>query len=200
MLGALTGCQLASILNAFGAAVSLLKTAPRPLPTEDDLVAQTLAEAFERRGITIVVNLAGVNRVERGEHGLELAYSDAGGEHQLIVNAVVQAVGWPGNTDSLNLEAAGVETERSYIKVDHTQRTSQPHIFAAGDITGRMMLVQGATDEARAAAQNAVFGRRRVHEHRVVPHGGFTDPEYGSVGMTGAQASDQHEITVATVP
>jgi pyruvate/2-oxoglutarate dehydrogenase complex dihydrolipoamide dehydrogenase (E3) component len=198
--GSATGCQLASILNAFGATVSLLETASRPLPTEDGLIAQTLVEAFERRGISIVVNLTRVNRVERSEHGLELAYSDADGEHRLTADAVVQAVGWPGNTDSLNLEAAGVEAERSYIKVDHTLRTSQPHIFAAGDITGRMMLVQGATDEARAAAQNAVLGRRRVHEHRVVPHGGFTDPEYGSVGMTEAQASEQHDVTVATVP
>jgi pyruvate/2-oxoglutarate dehydrogenase complex dihydrolipoamide dehydrogenase (E3) component len=200
MGGSATGCQLASILNAFGVAVSLLETASRPLPTEDELVAQTLVEAFERRGVTIVVNLAKVNRVERSEHGLELAYSDVDGEHRLTVDAVVQAVGWPGNTDSLNLEAAGVETERSYIKVDQTLRTSQPHIFAAGDITGRMMLVQGATDEARAAAQNAVLGRRRIHEHRVVAHGGFTDPEYGSVGMTEAQASDQHDVTIATVP
>ena len=66
------------------------------------------------------------------------------------------AVGWPGNLDDLRLEEAGVATDRGYIKVDDRLHTSAPHIWAAGDITGRMMLVQSATYEGRIAAENAV--------------------------------------------
>jgi dihydrolipoamide dehydrogenase len=93
-----------------------------------------------------------------------------------------------------------VISERSFIRVDDFFRTSVPHIFAAGDITGRMMLVQSATDEARAAAENAVLGPGQRRRHELVPHGGFTDPEYGSVGLTEAQARAAHDAVVATVP
>lgn len=197
---AATGCQLASIFRAFGSAVTLLEMAPRLLPGEDEIVTRGVGAAFERRGIAVVAGMGGLSRLERAAGGLSLWYKLGEEERRLDVDAVVLAVGWPGNVGGLNLEAAGVAVERSYVKVDATLRSSQPHIFAAGDINGRMMLVQGATDEARAAAQNAVLGRRRSHEHRVVPHGGFTDPEYGSVGLTEAAAREQHDVAVAVVP
>ncbi len=198
--GSATGCQLASIFAAFDTDVTLLELAPRILPMEDPVVSQALTEAFGQRGINVVAGMKGIARIEKTSDGLDLFYTNNDGEQRVTVDGVVMAVGWPGNVDTLNLEAAKVATERSFIKVDDTLRTSQEHIFAAGDITGRMMLVQGATDEARAAAQNAVLGRKRTHEHRVVPHGGFTDPEYGSVGLSEPKASEQHDIVVATVP
>ena len=73
-------------------------------------------------------------------------------------------------------------------------------VFAAGDLTGRMMLVQSATHEAEVAAENAVLDGRRTLRHAVVPHGGFTDPEYGSVGLTEEEARREHDCTVAVVP
>ena len=81
-----------------------------------------------------------------------------------------------------------MKTARNYVHVDDYLRTSAPHIFAAGDITGRMMLVQSAGYEAMAAAENAVIGIGQRQKHEIVPHGGFTDPEYGSVGLTEEQA------------
>lgn len=198
--GAATGCQLASVMHAFGSTVTLLDVAPALLPQADAAVGQAIADAFGRRGITVCTGTSGAKRVDKIEGGLRVAYTKEGEERTLDADAVLVAVGWPGNADQLNLEAAGVAVERSYIKVDSTLRTSQPHIFAAGDITGRMMLVQGASEEARFAAQNAVLGRKRSHEHRVVPNGGFTDPEYGSVGLSEAKAREQHEVLVATVP
>lgn len=198
--GSATGCQLASAFAAFGATVTVLELSPRILPGDDEMISRALAESFAHHGIEVVTGIGGVERIERSGGQLALYYQADSAERQLTVDAVLLAVGWPGNADQLNLAAAGVQLDRSYVKVDSTLRTSQPHIFAAGDITGRMMLVQGAADEARAAAQNAVLGRQRSHEHRVVPHGGFTDPEYGSVGLTEARAREQHEIAVATVP
>jgi dihydrolipoamide dehydrogenase len=112
----------------------------------------------------------------------------------------VLAVGWPGNADRLNPEAAGVETARGYVRVDDALRTSAPHVFAAGDVTGRVMLVQSATYEGTLAAENAVLGGRRGHRHEIVPHGGFTDPEYASVGLTERQAREEHDCAAATVP
>lgn len=195
-----TGCQLASIFSAFGSQVTLLELAPRVIPGEDETTSRAVAAAFERRGIEVITGMGGVSRIEQHGNSYTLVYKQHESEAELVVDVVLVAVGWPGNADQLGLEAAGVKSERSYITVDDSLRTSQPHIFAAGDITGRMMLVQGATDEALIAAQNAALGRHRIHEHRVVPHGGFTDPEYGSVGLTEAKAREQHEIVVATVP
>jgi len=79
-------------------------------------------------------------------------------------------------------------------------QTAAPHIFAAGDITGRMMLVQSGSYEGRLAAENAVLGPGQPHSHHIVPHGSFTDPEYAAVGLTEAEARAAHDIAVVTVP
>lgn len=198
---AATGCQLASILSAFGTRVSLLELAPRILPNEDELVSESITRAFRRRGIEVITGLGGVTRIERQAAGLQLDYTLAEQPASLPVEAVILAVGWPGNIETLNLDAAGVATERGYVKVDDTLQTSAPHIFAAGDITGRMMLVQSASYEARVAAENAVLGRRRSSTHQIVPHGGFTDPEYASVGLTERQARAlESDCLAAVVP
>jgi pyruvate/2-oxoglutarate dehydrogenase complex dihydrolipoamide dehydrogenase (E3) component len=84
-----------------------------------------------------------------------------------------------------------VQRRGSYVQVDDTLRTTAPHIYAAGDITGRMMLVQSAGSEALVAAENAVLNGIARSDHRLAPHGGFTDPEYGSCGITEAQAREE---------
>jgi pyruvate/2-oxoglutarate dehydrogenase complex dihydrolipoamide dehydrogenase (E3) component len=198
---AATGCQLASVFAAFGARVSLLELAPRILAGEDEAVSEGMTECFRRRGIDLVAGIEGVTRIEESREGRRVVYSRGGEENALEVGAVVFAVGWPGNADNLNLSAAGVEAGRGgYVRVDDTLRTSAPHVFAAGDLTGRMMLVQSATHEAEIAAENAVLDGTRTLRHAVVPHGGFTDPEYGSVGLTEEQAGREHDCVVATVP
>ncbi|MGH2418523.1 MAG: FAD-dependent oxidoreductase, partial [Candidatus Limnocylindria bacterium] len=110
------------------------------------------------------------------------------------------AAGWPGNVEDLDLRAAGVATERGYVSVGDDLRTSAKHIWAAGDITGRMMLVQSATYEGRVAAENALGSTDRTLRHAIVAHGGFTDPEYGSVGLTEAAARSSGEVVVGVVP
>jgi pyruvate/2-oxoglutarate dehydrogenase complex dihydrolipoamide dehydrogenase (E3) component len=199
--GAATGCQLASVFAAFGARVSLLEVAPGILAGEDEAVSAGLSEAFDRRGIELVTGIEGITRIEESPNGRRLVYSRGGEESALEVGAVVFAVGWPGNADDLDLAAAGVELGRGgYVRVDDTLRTSAPHVFAAGDLTGRMMLVQSATHEAEIAAENAVLDETRTLRHAVVPHGGFTDPEYGSVGLTEEGARREHDCAVTVVP
>jgi pyruvate/2-oxoglutarate dehydrogenase complex dihydrolipoamide dehydrogenase (E3) component len=201
--GAATGCQLASIFAAFGATVTVLDVGPHLLGGEDELVAETIRTAFARRGIDVVTGMQGVTRIKRDEGGtLRLEYTSGSGEDRALnIAAVILAVGWPGNVDALRLEAAGVRVEHGHVVVDEHLRTSAPHIYAAGDLTGRMMLVQSATAEGRAAAEHAVLDTGSGVRHAVVPHGGFTDPEYGSVGMTEAQArAGGVDCAIAAVP
>lgn len=195
-----TGCQVASIFEALGTKVSMLEMNDRILKLEDPVISDVLYNSYKKRGIEFEMNIEGLDQIEKSQDRSILVYKKAGKTHRLECDAVVLAVGWPGNIDSLNLELAGVDTERGYIPVDDFMRTSAEHIFAAGDITGRMGLVQRASYDARIAAENAVLGIGQHYKHQIVPHGGFTDPEYGSVGMTEEQARNTDDPLVASVP
>jgi pyruvate/2-oxoglutarate dehydrogenase complex dihydrolipoamide dehydrogenase (E3) component len=207
--GSATGCQLASVLDAFGSEVTLLEAADRLLGVEDEAVSDAVADAFRRRGIEVVTGIGPLEWLER-TGGLRLHHRQHGETRTRDAEAVLLAVGWLGNLDELGLDAAGIRTGGGYITVDDRLRSSAPNVWAAGDVSGHMMLVQTAEAQARVAAENALAGRpagpgdRGVREQwplRVVPHGGFTDPEYGSVGLAEAAAhSVPGGCVVATVP
>jgi len=198
--GSATGCQIGSIFDELGSTVTILERGNQLLGREDQLLASTIDEAFRRRGISVVFGVQELRQITNNMGSLEISYTVNGGEHQLSVDAVMLAAGWPSNADRLNVAAANVKTDRGYIVVDDYLRTSAPHIFAAGDINGRMMLVQSASYEARIAAENAVLGVGQRYLHHIVPHGGFTDPEYASVGLTEQEARDvEHDCLVSVV-
>lgn len=198
--GAATGCQLASVFAAFGSRVWLVDIGPRLLGMEDESISTGVAEAFQRRGIEVTTGIGRVERIEREGRDIQLCYTHDGTPRTISAEAVVLAVGWVGDLDGLNLVSAGVETDRGYVQVDDTLRTTARHVFAAGDITGRMMLVQSAMYEGALAAEKAIFEGGHGFRHAIVPHGGFTDPEYGSVGLTEEQARREHDCMAATVP
>jgi pyruvate/2-oxoglutarate dehydrogenase complex dihydrolipoamide dehydrogenase (E3) component len=200
---AATGCQLASIFNAFGCQVHLLEVAPRILQLEDRDVSIALQQAFLQRGIQIVTGIGGVERIEKQGDDYNLWYILDGESRCLRVEAVILAVGWPGNIEGLNLEAAGVQVERNFVVVDDTLRTTAGHIYAAGDVTGRVGLVQSANSEAHTAVENALMNTGQClarQDRKIVPHGGFTDPEYGSVGLSEEKANVEGDAISAIVP
>jgi pyruvate/2-oxoglutarate dehydrogenase complex dihydrolipoamide dehydrogenase (E3) component len=198
--GAATGCQLASIFAAFGSRVWVLDVAPNILGAEDEAVSEAMAGGFRARGMEVVTGIGGVEGIEAGGKGQRLSYRLGGRVETIAAEVVVMAVGWVGNVNGLNLEAAGVAHERGYVVANECFQTTAGHIWAAGDIIGRIMLVQTATEEGRLAAENAVLGGERCPSQRVVPHGGFTDPEYASVGLTEAQARAAGPYAAVTVP
>ena len=164
--------------------------APRIVPGEDADISAALGDAFVANGIEVATGIGGVDEIRRTDRGLAVRHRFGDDTREIDADAVVMAVGWPGNLEGLGLEAVGVEVARGYVSVDDTLRTSVPHIWAAGDVTGRMMLVQSATYEGRIAAENALGSSDRALHHEIVAHGGFTDPEYGSVGVTEADAPE----------
>jgi pyruvate/2-oxoglutarate dehydrogenase complex dihydrolipoamide dehydrogenase (E3) component len=197
--GADTGCQLASILADFGAQVTLVEASPRLVPHADRDVSATLADAFRRRGIGVLTATL-VERLDRTPAGVVAVQYRSGSEQaRLEVAAVFFAVGWTGNTDALGADAVGIATTRGYVKVSQDLRSSLPHVLAAGDVNGISMLVPSARHEGRIAAENAVLGTRRQFSHEIVPTGSFTDPEYGSVGLTELQARERYDCAVAVV-
>ncbi len=196
--GADTGCQLASILADFGSQVLMLEHSQWINPRADPEISRALTATFAKRGIQVITT-ASAERLMRADGGVELYYRVGDQVRRALVDAVFFAVGWPGNLDGLNLGAAGVTTERGFIPVNDWMQTNVPHIFAAGDINGRSMLVPSARHEGRISAENALLGNLQRVAHAVVPTGSFTDPEYGSVGLTETQARGRADCVSAVV-
>jgi pyruvate/2-oxoglutarate dehydrogenase complex dihydrolipoamide dehydrogenase (E3) component len=196
--GADTGCQVASIFAALGSEVTVLEGGPVLLPSADASVSAELCDAFRSRGMTVATSTF-ARALSRQPDGIRIEVTGAAGEvgaASTAADVVFMAVGWPANTGTLNLAAAGVQADRGAVTVDEFLRTSVPHIYAAGDVNGHYMLVQTARMEGRTAAKNAVLGPARQATYDVVPSGSFTDPEYGRVGLTEADAARQHDIVV----
>src|SRR5947209_17601099 len=141
--GGATGAQVASVFSAFGSRVQLFHRGPRILPTEDDDVSAAVASSFRGAGILVKENFGEIESFEKTPGGVRMNYRHDGVRNRAEASLAVVAVGWQANTAGLNLTAAGVETDaRGFVRVDPHLRTSVPHIFAAGDVTGRLLLVQ----------------------------------------------------------
>ena len=194
-----TGVQVASIFNAFGSQVTVFEAAPRILMSEDEDVAAAVSTALQASGMRILEDAGAIERFEHDPAGVRLTYSKGGPREHIDATVVVVAVGWVANTDGLDLAAAGVQTdERGYVVVDSQLRTTTPGIYAAGDVTGHLMVVHEAAREAYLAATNAVLGAAEALPAEVSPIGSFTDPEYASVGLTEAAARETHDVVVVT--
>lgn len=198
--GGATGCQFASVMATFGAKVTLIDIASQILLTEDESVAHSIRDSFQRDSLDIILGIEALKRIDLQGDQRHLTYTKDGAEHTIQAEMVLLSVGWPGNLASLNLPAAGVTTVKDYIQVDDSLQTSAAHIYAAGDINGRMMLVQSAEHQGRIAAENALLDHKAQDQRQLVPHGGFTDPEYASIGLTEKQAREKYDIAIATVP
>ncbi len=199
-----TGCQLATVFSAFGVAVTVLELADRILPTADHDVSAALAAAFAADGVEIRTGIAGVARVEALDGGLRRVVLKGSAEH-VDAEVVVVCAGWPARLDGLGLDAAGVAATGSNIPVDRRQRSNVGHIFVAGDADDDTQLVQAGVASGFVAGTNAVLGAATGTwaeiDHAVLSSGGFTDPDYGQVGLTEAQARADHpDALVVTVP
>src|SRR5947207_1219318 len=198
--GGATGAQVASIFNAFGSRVQLFQAGPRILPTEDEDVSAAVAAAFRESGIVVRENFGTIESFQKTREGVRMIFSKNGAWDSAEAALAVVAVGWVADTSGLSLAKAGIETDpRGYVRVDAYLRTSAPHIFAAGDITGRLMLVPQAVHDGYVAATNAARGATTARWDQVSPIGSFTDPEYAQVGLTEAKAREAHDVVVAVV-
>jgi pyruvate/2-oxoglutarate dehydrogenase complex dihydrolipoamide dehydrogenase (E3) component len=198
--GGATGAQVASIFNAFGSQVQLFQAAPRILHTEDEDVSTAVAAAFREAGIVVRESFGVIQSFEKTANGVRMIFTKDGQRDSAEAALAVVAVGWVADAASLDLAKAGVETDpRGYVRVDDYLRTSSPNIFAAGDITGRLMLVPQAIQDGFVAGTNAVQGTTMLLAEQVCPIGSFTDPEYAQVGLTEAKAREEHEVIIAMV-
>jgi pyruvate/2-oxoglutarate dehydrogenase complex dihydrolipoamide dehydrogenase (E3) component len=196
-----TGIQVASIFHAFGSRVTIVERGPRILAAEDRDVSRAVAGALEAAGVRLVLNAGTIERFAPAAEGVRLVLGTAGSEQAIDAAVAVMAVGWVANTGGMDLDRAGVELdERGYVRVDDSLQTTGPRVWAAGDVTGRAMVVHEAVRQGNLAATNAVSGNVAALPDVTGPTGSFTDPEYASVGLTEEAAREAHDVAVATVP
>jgi len=196
--GGATGAQVASVFNAFGSRIQIFQAGPRILPTEDEEVSAAVAASFRASGIVVREDFGVIETFEKTPTGVRMFFSKDGHRENVEAALVVSAIGWVADTEGLALGNAGVDSDpRGYIRVDEFLRTSEQHIFAAGDVTGRMMLVPQAIQQGFVAATNAVNGATMTELDGQAPIGSFTDPEYAQVGLTESQARANSEVVVA---
>ena len=196
-----TGAQVASVFAELGSRVTLFEAGPRILATEDEDVSRTMAASFRTSGITVRENFGRIRGFEKAPSGVRMVFEKNDVVDRVEATVAVVAIGWLADTAGLNLAAAGVATtDRGYVQVDDHLRTTAPHVFAAGDITGRHMLVPHAVQDGYLAATNAVQNGGVTLSPPASPIGSFTDPEYAQVGPTEAQARRDRDVVVATAP
>jgi pyruvate/2-oxoglutarate dehydrogenase complex dihydrolipoamide dehydrogenase (E3) component len=183
------GCELGQAFARLGVKVTLAELARRILEKEDEDAAEAVRRGLEADGVRVLTG-ARARRVSRagGRVRMELETAD-GGLDAVEGEALLVAAGRVPNTEDLGLEAAGVVHDGKGIRVDACLRTSQRHIFAAGDVAGGYQFTHVADDHARTIVRNILWPwpPKKV-DHAVLPWCTFTSPEVARVGLNEDEA------------
>lgn len=192
-----TGVEMVHIFESLGSRVSLLVSRHHVLPHRDAEVAAALEADFLERGVALLKGARAVG-IERTGDGVVVHIQDGRrvrGSHALL------AVGAVPMTDHLGLGEAGVKTDRGFIVVDEYQRTSVPHIYAAGDVTGQMLLSSVANQQGRNLAHHVTGHPGKSIDYPNVAQAIFTEPEIASVGLEEADAAAEgRKVRITKVP
>jgi len=186
--GGVIGLEFASIYSSLGSKVTVVEYCPQLLPRFDTDMSKRLKAALQKRGIDIQLN-ASVQEIRRSPEGLQLVISSELAEQTVLADRVLMAVGRRPFFEGLCLEKAGVEIERGAIAVGADMGTSATDIYAAGDVTGGMMLAHVASAQGLLALKSicdraGVENNLPVMNLSLVPAAVFTQPQLASIGLT----------------
>ncbi len=181
-----SGCEIASAYGRFGTEVVLIEMLDQILPAEDKDMARVVERAFKKQNVTISTGTP-VSDVEAGESSVKLSY----GEEKIEVDYLCIAGGRAPDVEGLGLEGAGVElTDKGKVKVDEYNRTSNPKVYAIGDLTGAKALAHKASEEGVVAAEHAAGEPAHPVDQNLVAGATFCHPQVASVGLTEAAAKE----------
>ncbi len=184
MGGGPIGCELAQAFRRLGAQVSIIQKGTF-LPREDKDASAILAQVFKKEAINIHLD-SEVIRVEKLENGKNRAFikESNGQEFSIDVDKIFMGLGRAPNVENMGLERVGVDFDKfKGIKVDDNLRTTNPHIFAAGDCAMALKFTHAADVAAQIVIQNALFMGRKKLSKQIIPWCTYTEPEIAHVGM-----------------
>lgn len=195
------GCEMAQALCRFGARTTIVQNWPLFLPREERDAAQILSGAFARDGLEVRLNTRVVDIRMDGERRIAELLSDDN-RSTLEFDAILTGTGRSPRVEGMDLELAGIEYDgRRGVHVDDCLRTSNPRIFAAGDVCLAHRFNDTARASARLAVANALAGANQRWSELVIPWCTYTDPEIAHVGMYVRQAREKGiGVRTFTVP
>jgi dihydrolipoamide dehydrogenase len=196
------GVEFGSIYRSFDAEVTIIEALPRMVPVEDEDISKELARVFRKRDINTHVG-AKVDKVETTKNGVTVNFTTSDGKPQkLEAERLLVAVGRRPLTENIGIESTKIQSERGFLHTDEWMQTSEPHIYAIGDIVAGLPQLAHVGSMAGMVAVAKIAGKpaRPLHRNRI-PGCTYTEPQIGSVGLTEAQAKDTgRQIKVGKFP
>ena len=200
--GSYVGLEFAQMFRRFGSEVTVVQRGKQLMSREDSDVAEAVAEIMRDEGVEVLLG-SQPQRVEQSANGkIQLTVSTPEGEHVVEGSHLLVSAGRPPNTDTLNLEAAGVETDkRGFVKANERLETNVPGIYAMGDVKGGPAFTHISYDDFRIIRTNLLEGGDASVADRLVPYTVFIDPQLGRIGLSEQEAREQgRNIGVAKIP
>lgn len=183
--GGAVAVELAQFFSRIGTKVTLIQRSAHIMSDGDEDLARPVETRFREEGMTVFTKTQLHRFTQDGTQ--KVAYFTHDGQKKTVAaDVVLQALGRRPNIDSLNLEAAGIETEKGKVTVDDSMRTNHPHIFAVGDVNGRHEIVHIAIEQGEIAGWNAMHSDEtsRCYDDRLKTQVVFTDPQVANVGLS----------------
>lgn len=194
------GCELAQAFVRLGARVTIIDSAPRILSHDDADAAEVVAAALRRDGVQILTD-ARIDSVREGGAGKTIRITRGGEPSEITASHLLVAAGRAPNVEGLGLEEAGVEFEAKGVAVDERMRTSNPHVYAIGDVASRFQFTHAADAQARMVVRNALFYGRGKAGDLVIPWCTYTSPELAHVGIAPDEVTEAgDEVETITIP
>lgn len=193
------GCEMAQAVARLGGRVTIIETGGRLLKNDDPDAARIVAEALQRDGVEVLTE-ARVDSVSGRAGSASLRVTQGGAGRTIDATHVLVATGRAPNVEGLGLEQAAVEADEHGIAVDDRMRTSNPRIYAIGDVASKYKFTHMADASARMVVRNALFRGRGKASSLVVPWATYTSPEVAHVGITAAEVEEAgDEVQTITV-
>ena len=194
------GCEFASIFAHVGSEVGILEFLPHLLPIEDEDASKELERQFRRRKIAYELS-AKVQKVEPGGKGVKVTMETPSGIKTLEASILLSAVGRSPVTEGVGLETTNIKLERGFVPVDDFMRTTEPHVYAIGDVIPGPMLAHMASAEGVLAVEH--IAGKEVHpiNYDLTPSATYCYPEVASVGLTEKKAKERgYDVKTGTFP
>ncbi|MUG64925.1 dihydrolipoyl dehydrogenase [Paenibacillus campinasensis] len=200
--GGVIGVEWASMLNDFGVDVTLIEATAQLLPTEDEDIGKEMRKQLEKRGVKVYTGARLIVDSYAVEDEQVTVSVEAGGEQRtLSADKLLVSVGRVGNAENIGLENTDVRVENGLIAVNEHLQTTEPHIYAIGDVIGGLQLAHAASHEGIAAVNHLAGEKTAPYPKAWIPRCIYSRPEAASVGLTEKEAAEQgRRIKVGRFP